>query len=159
MCSQIIVEDFPDSLRPAYGNTILKLKEGDTVFSMELTSIAGEEIPDNIGILTVATDGQGKITKLADYPVYKRPCVGYLTMQLNKGQKVAFTSVVDTNKDQDIILITKKGKSIRMKVADIPVTMNRQTSGVRLIEMRDPETKKQIDYIIGGAQVEITVDE
>jgi DNA gyrase/topoisomerase IV subunit A len=80
-------------------------------------------------------------------------------MQLNKGQKVAFTSVVDTNKDQDIILITKKGKSIRMKVADIPVTMNRQTSGVRLIEMRDPETKKQIDYIIGGAQVEITVDE
>jgi DNA gyrase subunit A len=159
LCSQIIVEDFPDSLRPAYGNTILKLKEGDTVFSMELTSIAGEEIPDNIGILTVATDGQGKITKLADYPVYKRPCVGYLTMQLNKGQKVAFTSVVDTNKDQDIILITKKGKSIRMKVADIPVTMNRQTSGVRLIEMRDPETKKQIDYIIGGAQVEITVDE
>ena len=137
----------------------VELKEGDTVFSMELTSIAGEEIPDNIGILTVATDGQGKITKLADYPVYKRPCVGYLTMQLNKGQKVAFTSVVDTSKDQDIILITKKGKSIRMKVADIPVTMNRQTSGVRLIEMRDPETKKQIDYIIGGAQVEITVDE
>jgi DNA gyrase subunit A len=109
-------------------------------------------------VLVVSEKGYGKRTYLNDpednEPVYRitnRGGKGVKTLNITDktGSVVAIKSVTD---DDDLMIITKNGITIRMHVNELRV-MGRATQGVRLINLRNN------DDIAAIAQVERSEDE
>jgi DNA gyrase subunit A len=109
-------------------------------------------------VLVVSEKGYGKRTYLNDpednEPVYRitnRGGKGVKTLNITDktGSVVAIKSVTD---DDDLMIITKNGITIRMHVDELRV-MGRATQGVRLINLRNN------DDIAAIAQVERSEDE
>ena len=89
-------------------------------------------------LLTVCERGYGKRTVSTDYPTKNRGGKGVITIKTTErnGSVVGLRLVVD---DDDLMLITSRGKLIRMPVGGIP-TIGRNTQGVRLIRLEEDET-------------------
>jgi DNA gyrase subunit A len=104
------------------------LEEEDRVVSAELP---GE---DSV-LLTVCEKGYGKRTKISEYSVQRRRGKGLINIRITeKNGKVVVAQEVQ--EEGELILITSEGKSIRLKVKEIPV-IGRITQGVRLIDLAD----------------------
>jgi DNA gyrase subunit A len=86
-------------------------------------------------VLVVSEKGYGKRSELEEYRVTNRGGKGVKTINVTDktGQLVAIKSVTDEN---DLMIITKNGITIRMNVSDLRV-MGRATQGVRLINIQD----------------------
>jgi len=86
-------------------------------------------------VLVVSEKGYGKRSELEEYRVTNRGGKGVKTINVTEktGQLVAIKSVTDEN---DLMIITKNGITIRMNVSDLRV-MGRATQGVRLINIQD----------------------
>ncbi len=103
-------------------------------------------------ILVVSENGFGKRTRLDDedgesvYRITNRGAKGVKTMNLTDktGQLVGLHAVTD---DEDLMLITKSGTAIRMRMDTIRV-MGRTTQGVKLIELQ-----KRNDTLMYGCTV------
>ena len=82
-------------------------------------------------------NGYGKRTSIDAYPVQNRGGKGVITIKTTErnGVVVAILLVID---DEDVMLVTDRGKIIRMPVKDISV-IGRNTQGVRLIAMEEGE--------------------
>jgi DNA gyrase subunit A len=88
-------------------------------------------------IMTVCERGYGKRTTLADYPTKNRGGKGVISIKTSaRNGKVSAVRVV-TDEDH-LILISDKGKLIRMRVTDIPI-QGRATQGVRVMRVDDGE--------------------
>jgi DNA gyrase subunit A len=116
--------------RGTFGVVGMKLDEGDKVVSMEILSLGFD-------ILTVSEGGYGKRTEMAEYRLQSRGGKGIITMKTTDktGRVVGVQQV--TEEDQ-LMLISNKGKIIRLRIKDIRV-IGRNTQGVRLIELEDGE--------------------
>jgi DNA gyrase subunit A len=88
-------------------------------------------------LFAVTENGFGKRTSVDEYPVHKRGGKGVITIKTSQrnGMVVAILEVQD---DQDIMLVTDRGKIIRMPVSNISV-ISRNTQGVKLIDMEQGE--------------------
>ncbi len=86
-------------------------------------------------ILVVSEKGYGKRSKLEDYRLTNRGGKGVKTINITEktGDLVAIKDVTD---EDDLMIITKKGLTIRMPVADLRV-MGRATQGVKLINLKN----------------------
>lgn len=86
-------------------------------------------------VLVVSEKGYGKRSELDEYRVTNRGGKGVKTINITEktGNLVAIKSVTDEN---DLMIITKAGITIRMNVSDLRV-MGRATQGVRLISIQD----------------------
>ena len=86
-------------------------------------------------VLTVTENGFGKRTLVSEYTRHGRGAQGMIAIQTSErnGKVVAATLVTDSD---ELMLLTEKGKSIRMAVSDIRV-MGRATQGVTLISLKD----------------------
>ncbi len=86
-------------------------------------------------VLVVSEKGYGKRSELEEYRVTNRGGKGVKTINVTEktGHLVAIKSVTDEN---DLMIITKNGITIRMNVSDLRV-MGRATQGVRLINIQD----------------------
>ncbi|MEZ5059748.1 MAG: DNA gyrase C-terminal beta-propeller domain-containing protein [Saprospiraceae bacterium] len=84
-------------------------------------------------ILVISEKGNGKRTLFEEYRKTNRGGKGVKTMQVTDktGSVIAIKAVLETN---DIMITTKNGIIIRMKVADLRV-MGRATQGVRVIRL------------------------
>ena len=84
-------------------------------------------------LFAVTENGFGKRTSIDEYPVHKRGGKGVITIKTSQrnGMVVAILEVQD---DEDIMLVTDRGKIIRMPVSNISV-ISRNTQGVKLIDM------------------------
>ncbi|HXG50425.1 MAG TPA: DNA gyrase subunit A [candidate division Zixibacteria bacterium] len=116
--------------RGTYGVVGMRLDEGDSVVSMEILSLGSD-------ILTVAENGLGKRTAMDEYRLQARGGKGIITMKTTEktGRVVGVQQV--TEEDQ-LMLVTNKGKIIRLRVGDIRV-IGRNTQGVRLIDLEEGE--------------------
>lgn len=96
-----------------------------------------EVVSDGESILTVTENGFGKRTTTSEYPLRGRGGKGVLSIRTTKrnGLVVGFRQVKDND---EIMLITDRGRIIRMKVSEISV-IGRITQGVRLIDMEADE--------------------
>ena len=96
-----------------------------------------EVVSEEATILTVSANGYGKRTKTEEYPVRRRGGKGVLSMRTTErnGPVVGFRQVGDND---EIMLITDRGRVIRMKVNEISV-IGRVTQGVRLIDIEPGE--------------------
>jgi len=116
--------------RGTYGVVGMRLDEGDAVVSMEMLSRGAS-------ILTVSENGYGKRTDMNEYRLQSRGGKGIITMKSTDktGRVVGVQQVTD---DDQLMLVTNKGKIIRLRVKDIRV-IGRNTQGVRLIDVEEGE--------------------
>ncbi len=102
--------------------------EGDELVGM-VTVKEGEA-----SILVVSEKGYGKRSALEDYRITNRGGKGVKTLNITDktGELISLKAVTDEN---DLMIITKSGITIRMAVENIRVA-GRATQGVRLISLR-----------------------
>jgi DNA gyrase subunit A len=116
--------------RGTYGVVGMRLDEGDALVSMEILSLGA-------AILTVSENGFGKRTEMDEYRLQSRGGKGIITMKATDktGRVVGVQQV--TEEDQ-LMLVTNKGKIIRLRIKDIRV-IGRNTQGVHLIDLEEGE--------------------
>jgi len=118
--------------RTARGIRGIRLSKDDEVVGMEV-------VAPHTPILTVTERGYGKRTQASEYRMQNRGGTGIFTVK--RTQKTGNVVGIKTITDEDeLMLISNKGKIIRLKAADIPV-QGRSTQGVRLISVEDEDEK------------------
>ncbi|MCX6999254.1 MAG: DNA gyrase subunit A [Candidatus Sumerlaeota bacterium] len=117
----------------------IRLAKGDRVIGMEV-------LRPNSTILTVCENGYGKRSKAEDYRLIHRGGKGVINIKVTErnGEVISIKEVID---DDELIMLTQEGMSIRVNVGDIRV-ISRNTQGVRLINL------KQNDKIVAVARME-----
>ncbi len=133
--------------RTASGVRGIKLaSDTDEVVGM----ISVSDISDNI--LVVSEKGYGKRSTLDSYRITNRGGKGVKTINITDktGALVAIKSVTD---EDDLMIITKKGLTIRMHVADLRV-MGRATQGVKLINVKDNDAIAAVAKVMSEDEVE-----
>ena len=118
--------------RIARGIRGIRLSKDDEVVGMEV-------VAPHTPILTVTGHGYGKRTQASEYRMQNRGGTGILTVK--RTQKTGDVVGIKTITDEDeLMLISNKGKIIRLKAADIPV-QGRSTQGVRLISVEEEDER------------------
>ncbi len=116
--------------RTARGIRGIKISKDDEVVGMEV-------VAPHTQILTVTANGYGKRTQASEYRIQNRGGSGIFTVKRTDktGDVIGIKTVVD---EDELMVISNKGKIIRMRTLDIPV-QGRSTQGVRLITLDDGE--------------------
>lgn len=106
--------------------------EQDEVIGMVCVN---ENEDTDTSIMVVSEKGYGKRTDIGDYRITGRGGKGVKTLSITEktGSLIAIKDVTDEN---DLMIITRNGIAIRMKMEDVRV-MGRATQGVRLIKIRE----------------------
>lgn len=123
-------KDVRDMGRNATGVRGITLEEDDFVVSMEV--LTGAPF-----ILTVTTNGYGKCSLVSDYRVQSRGGKG-LKLSKVTPKTGPICGAKQVNLEDDVMLMSKSGKVIRISVSDIPV-LGRDTQGVKLMNVADDE--------------------
>jgi len=116
--------------RAARGVKAISLKKGDEVISMD-------SVIKGTTILTATENGFGKRTKIDDYRITNRGGKGIITIKITEKNGPVIGSLQVTEEDE-IMLITNKGRIVRMKAKGIS-QMSRNTQGVRLLRLEEDE--------------------
>jgi DNA gyrase subunit A len=116
--------------RTAHGIRGIKISKDDEVVGMEL-------VAPHTQILTVTANGYGKRTQASEYRIQNRGGSGIFTVKRTQktGDVIGIKTVLD---EDELMLISNKGKIIRLRAVDIPV-QGRSTQGVRLITLEEGE--------------------
>jgi len=116
--------------RTARGIRGIRLSKEDEVVGMEV-------VLPHTPLLTVTEHGYGKRSQASEYRTQNRGGSGIFTVKRTKktGDVVGVKSITD---EDELMIISNKGKIIRLRAADIPV-QGRSTQGVRLITIEEGE--------------------
>lgn len=118
--------DMRDQGRATQGVRGIALKhEGDAVVSIALVDPA-------CTLLVASEEGIGKRSDFEEYRAQKRGGSGIITMKLREGFAVA--GALRVREDDQIILLTSRGQSVRCPVKDIRIA-GRNTQGVKLVDL------------------------
>lgn len=117
--------------RPARGVRGIKLDEDDEVIGLLC-------VDKDAAVLSMAEKGVGKRTQLEAYRLTSRGGKGVINMKISKrtGEVVAVRSL---SEDNDLVIITKGGKIIRIDADKIRKT-GRSASGVKLVNLEDDDS-------------------
>ncbi len=139
-----LVYEIPEGTRVARGRGLLnflELSPEEKVLS--LMTIGKENIAQGIkNIVMITQNGIIKKTGLDEFKNVRRS--GLIAIKLRKGDLLK--KVAKTSGQNDIIIVTKKGQSIRFKEQDIR-EMGRPASGVRGINLRKGDKVVGMDII------------
>ena len=131
LASRFNEKDITPVGRNSIGVRGIKLNKDDEVIGME-------KINENSSLLTVTSNGYGKRTLISEYRLIRRGGKGvtniltkYLKEDSRNEDVVAIKAVY---KDDEIMIITEKGITIRMLINQISV-IGRNTQGVRVIKL------------------------
>lgn len=137
--------------RTASGVRGISLSEHDEVVGMICVENESEDV------MVVSENGYGKRSRIEDYRVTNRGGKGVKTINVTEktGALVAIKSVTD---DDDLMIITEKGITIRMAVNSVRL-MGRAAQGVRLINLRDSDTIASVARVSKNNDVEESLDD
>jgi len=126
--------------RNASGVRAMRLKEGEFITGLEI--INKQEENANY-FLVISDNGFGKRIKIDSFKVQTRGGRGIISMKTNKkiGQAIALKKIFPEN--EEIIVVTQKGKSIRTKIKSIPI-LGRSAQGVRIIKLNPLDKIKSL---------------
>ena len=93
--------------------------------------------PEQGEIITVTENGYGNRVSVDNYNIQKRGGVGVIGIKTSK-RNGKVVGAVNVNDNDNIIMITNKGKTIKISVNDMPI-IGRNTQGVRLQVLQDDE--------------------
>jgi len=108
----------------------IRLSSGDSIVGMEV-------LTHGKTLFTCTENGYGKQTSIDEYPLHRRGGQGVITIKTSE-RNGRVVSILLVNEDEDLMLITNRGKIIRMPFSDVS-TIGRNTQGVRLIGMEPEE--------------------
>src|SRR5438445_11849323 len=110
--------------RASRGVRGIRLRSGDQVIGMDI-------VEDNSSLFVISEFGYGKRTKVEQFTAHKRGGVGIRSAVVNKktGPLVAVKALKDL--DQEVIIISAQGQTIRLRVKDIS-SLGRATQGIRI---------------------------
>ncbi|MDZ7744332.1 MAG: DNA gyrase subunit A [Candidatus Saccharibacteria bacterium] len=128
--------------RVARGVRGIRLRGGDYVIGMDI-------VQEGSNIFVISENGYGKRTKVSQFTPHARGGVGIRSAIVNKktGQLIGVKSLVDEN--QEVIIISSQGQTIRLGLKDIPA-LGRATQGVRIMRLNDD------DKVVSLALVDVT---
>jgi DNA gyrase subunit A len=124
--------------RTAAGVRGMTLRKDDRIVSAEVVSIAAK----NAALLIIMSNGYGKKTPLSEYKVQGRGGSGIKTADVTTktGEIIGAKILIgDALKEEEMVVISKKGQVIRVSAADIP-SLSRATQGVRIMKMREGDS-------------------
>ncbi len=124
--------------RAAAGVRGMSVKKGDRVVSSEVVSVADK----NASLLIIMDKGYGKQTVLTEYKIQGRGGSGIKTADVTPktGEIIGAKVLVgDAMKEEEIVVISKKGQVIRVSAHEIP-SLSRATQGVRIMKMREGDS-------------------
>jgi len=129
--------------RNAAGVRGIRLREGDQVVSATI-------LKDDSGyILTITEKGFGKLTEASEYRKQSRDGLGIKNIaEVEKTGPVVGVAYVKG--DEEVVVFTKDGASIKFKVADVP-SRGRVAQGVRVIHLADGDIVADF-AVIGGEE-------
>jgi len=126
--------------RSAAGVRGITLREGDKLVGM--CTFARDSAAT---MITVCERGYGKRTALGDYPTKNRGGKGVITIKTTTRNGLV-SGVRIVTEDDHMILISDRGKLIRIRVKDVPV-QGRATQGVRVMRVDDGEHVAAIERL------------
>ncbi|MCX6764683.1 MAG: DNA gyrase subunit A, partial [Candidatus Nealsonbacteria bacterium] len=142
---QTLAYEIPKESRLAKGRGLanfLEMSSQEKVLS--IISIVKEKESQTKYLAMVTKDGIIKKTDLKDFENVRRS--GLIAIKLKKDDLLR--KVVKIKDNDQLILITKHGQSIKFKEKDIR-SMGRQASGIRGIRLKKPTVHTQGDEVIG----------
>ncbi|MFZ1059056.1 MAG: DNA gyrase subunit A [Candidatus Rokubacteria bacterium RIFCSPLOWO2_02_FULL_68_19] len=122
----------------------IDVEDGDQV-------IAAEVVLEGAALLTVTERGYGKQTPLEEYRLQGRAGKGIIDIKTG-GRNGDVVGVVQARPGDDILVVTTKGKIIRMHAPDVS-SQGRNTWGVRVIDL-DPDDQVGSVARVDAEQVE-----
>lgn len=131
--------------RASRGVRGIRLRAGDQVIGMDI-------VEDDSYIFVISEFGYGKRTKVSQFTSHKRGGVGIRSAVVNTktGKLVGVKSLTGT--DQEVIIISTQGQTIRLGLKNIP-ELGRATQGVRIMRLNDG------DNVVSLALVEKVLEE
>lgn len=125
--------------RTTMGVIGMNLADGDKVIAMQMAS-------QGDSVMIVSEKGLGKCTLISEFTAQNRGGKGikYYKITEKTGHVIGVKSV---HKDDEIMLITKEGIIIRIKV-DETALLGRITSGVKLIDLKDDITVASVARVV-----------
>ena len=110
--------------------------------------ITGFIAEDDQEILTISEFGIGKRTPLAEFSVHHRGSSGILVFK--KSERTGrLVKAIPVGRDDDIMVVTKNEKTIRLKVSGIK-SQSRVTSGVKLIDVGEGDWVLEVSRVEGS---------
>jgi len=88
-------------------------------------------------ILSVSENGFGKISIVDEYRKTHRGSKGVITMKTTE-RNGSVVAIIKVSLDDELMVTSKQGKMIRIKVSDIRVT-GRNAAGVKIMDMRNDD--------------------
>jgi len=108
----------------------IRLRTGDQVIGMDIVQ-AGSSI------FVISQAGYGKRTKVAQFTAHARGGVGIRSAVVNsKTGKLVGVKTLTGEDDQEVIIVSSQGQTIRLGLKDIP-ELGRATQGVRIMRLND----------------------
>ena len=122
--------------------------------------IVGAEVvtPERL-ILIVTEKGYGKQTEINEYRLTHRGSKGVKALNITeKNGSMAALNCVDTNWEQDLIIVSDNGIVMRMPLEQVS-TLKRATQGVRLINLRDNQKVATVTVVEKEKNEDEIIDE
>ena len=124
----------------------IRLRSGDEVIGMDI-------VQKDSFMFVISEFGYGKRTKVEQFTPHKRGGVGIRSAVVNKktGPLVGVKAL--TGDDQEVIIISHQGQTIRLGLKDIP-SLGRATQGVRIMRLNDGDSVASLALVDKNAAAE-----
>ena len=144
--------EIPMKERTAKGTAVVNLLNLQPTESIQAI-VATTDFPDDQFLVFATSSGTVKKTAFSEYDKSRRE--GWIAIKLREGDEVV--RVVVTNGDDDLMMVTYRGMSIRFNESEVRA-MSRDSTGVRGIRLRDDDHAISLDVVRDDADLFIVTD-
>ncbi len=158
---QTLAYEIPEGARVAKGRALVNFLElapeekvlymmtlGKALTEKEKAKIKETPVDNEKFLLMITKNGIAKKTKLEEFDNIRRS--GLIAITMKKGDSLR--KVSKTSGKDEIIVVTKKGQSVRFKETDIR-PMGRQAAGIRAISLKRGDEVVGMDVVSPGAAI------
>jgi DNA gyrase subunit A len=135
--------------RASRGVRGIRLRAGDNVIGMDI-------VQDDSYVFVISQYGYGKRTKVSQFTAHKRGGVGIRSAVVNTKTGPLIGVKTLTGDDQEVIIISTSGQTIRLGLKNIP-GLGRATQGVRIMRLNEGDSVASLALV--EKQLEADSDE
>ena len=138
--------------RVARGVRGIRLRPGDHVIGMDI-------VEEGSDIFVISKYGYGKKTNINQFTPHARGGVGIRSAVVNdKTGELIGVNRLDEGDEQEVIIISAAGQTIRLRIKDIP-SLGRATQGVRIMRLNDGDEVVSLALVDKNEEIEDEADD
>ncbi|MDL2341454.1 MAG: DNA gyrase subunit A [Patescibacteria group bacterium] len=127
----------------------IRLRPGDHVIGMDI-------VEEGSSVFVISKFGYGKRTKVAQFTPHARGGVGIRSAIVNtKTGELMGVKTLGDHDDQEVIIISASGQTIRLGLKDIPA-LGRATQGVRIMRLNDGDEVVSLALVEKSEEIDET---